>query len=236
MKDLIFALLTESFTGVRKDGLKQLARILALQASTQEEAEALVEKLTKEQVNHFIREFRIDVDKEVHDSKKKYETNLKKNIELVEKKNDLNPAQNDDDCQEKEEDTSRITAMVKATLEAELTPLKQELASFKTNETVKTRLQSLNDKLTGCKDETFKTKALKDFIRMKFDTDDEFHEYLSDTEKDILTANQQVADAALGSQGKPLFTQKNERGVSQGVAQYVASQQSGAKAFPGKEV
>jgi predicted NAD-dependent protein-ADP-ribosyltransferase YbiA (DUF1768 family) len=235
MKEKILALLTTMFAGVRKDGLTQLARTLALQAATEEEAKALVEKLTEEQVNDFIKEFRSEVDKEVSESNKTFETNLKKKFDLVEKKNDSKTGEGDDH-KKKEEIPNDIAAIVKTVLAAELTPLKQELAGFKTSETSKARLQSLAGKLTGCKDETFKTKALKDFDRMKFETDDEFHEYLLDTEKDILAANQNVADAALGGQGKPLFTQKNDTGISQGVAEYVASQKTGANALSGKEV
>jgi hypothetical protein len=235
MKEKILALLTVTFAGVRKDGLNQLARTLALQATTEEEAKILVEKWTKAQVDDFVKEYRSDVDKEISDGNKTFETNLKKKFDFVEKKNDPKPAE-DNDHKKKEEDTGNIAAIVKAALTAELNPFKQEWAGFKTSEISKTRLQSLNDKLTGCKDETFKTKALKDFDRMKFETDNEFQEYLSDTEKDILEANQNVADATLSSQGKPLFTQKNDTGISQGVAEYVASQKPGANMLSGKAV
>ena len=42
MKKEIFALLTAKFSGVRKDGLKHLTHVLTLQATTEEEAAALV--------------------------------------------------------------------------------------------------------------------------------------------------------------------------------------------------
>jgi pantothenate synthetase len=224
----IIALLTVSFTGVRKDGLKQLARTIALQAKTEQEAKSLVEKLTKEQVDEFVKDYRADVDKEVSDGNKTFETNLKKKFDLVEKKDPAPGAGGSD--------PNDIAAIVKAALAAELNPLKQQLESYKAGDVAKARLQSLTDKLTGCKDETFKTKTLKDFAWMKFETDDEYNEYLSDTEKDIATANQTVADAALGGQGKPLFTQKSETGISQGVADYVASQKLDANVLSGKEV
>jgi hypothetical protein len=228
----IIALLTASFAGVRKDGLKQLARTIALQAKTEQEAKDLISKLTKETVDEFVKDYRADVDKEVSDGNKTFETNLKKKFDLVEKKEPAPGTVTDPP----KGDPNDIAAIVKAALAAELTPLKQELANYKAGDVAKARLQSLSDKLNGCKDETFKTKALKDFARMKFETDDEFNEYLSDTEKDIATANQTVADAALGGQGKPLFTQKSETGISQGVADYVASQKPDANVLTGKEV
>ena len=59
---------------------------------------------------------------------------------------------------------------------------------------------------------------------MSFATDDDFTQYLNDKAADIETANQNVANAALGgASGKPMFAQKNEDGISKGVADYVAS-------------
>jgi hypothetical protein len=80
MKEKLLALLTAKFAGVRKDGLTQLAHALSLQAANDEEAEALIGKLTKDQVDTYIKEFRADVDKEVIEGNKTFETNLKKSM------------------------------------------------------------------------------------------------------------------------------------------------------------
>jgi hypothetical protein len=234
MKEKILALLMAAFAGVRKDGLNQLARTLALQATTEDEAKTIVEKLTKEQVDNFVKEYRSDVDKEVSDGNKTFETNLKKKFDLVEKK-DPEPGVGGSDP--KGGDPNDIAAIVKTAIAAELNPLKQELASYKAGDVTKTRLQSLNDKLATCKDENFKAQALKDFSRMQFDSDEAFNEYLTEKETAITTANQNVANAALGGQGKPLFTQKDETGISKGVADFVASQKPDSKTvLAGKEV
>jgi hypothetical protein len=71
---------------------------------------------------------------------------------------------------------------------------------------------------------------------MKFETDDEFSEYLADTEKDIATANQNAANSALTGHDRPFFNQKNDSGVSAGVAQFIESQKSEGKTLSGKEV
>lgn len=233
MKEKILALLLASFAGVRKDGLNQLARTLALQATTDDDAKALVDKLTKAQVDDFVKEFRADVDKEVSESNKTVETNLKKKFDFVEKKN---PEPGGDDSKNKGGDPNDIATMVKNAVADAVKPLQTELEKYKAGDVAKIRLQSLNEKLNGCKDETFKAKALKDFGRMHFDTDEAFNEYLTDTETDIATANQSAADSALASQGKPLFTQKNEQGVSSGVAQYLDSQNKESNPLSGKEV
>lgn len=199
MKEKILALLTAQFSGVRKDGLAHLANAFAFQATTDEEAKALVEKLTKAQVDTFIKDFRAGVDKEVTDSNKTYEDNLRKKYDLVEKGNpDPNnppkkPQPGGDEIQE----------VIKLAIQEAVKPLQEKLAGFEQANENKSRLQQLTEKLSTCKDETFKAKVLKDFGRMSFETDDDFTEYLTDTETDVATANQNLSDLGLGAQGAP---------------------------------
>ena len=229
MKKTILALLVAKFQGARKDGLNVLAGILALQASTEDEAKALVEKITDAQVNEFIKDYRKDVDKEVSESNKTFETNLRKKYDFKEKEvepgND--PSKNPND----------IAEIVKAAVAAAVKPFEEKLSGYETKNIADSRLAQLNEKLNGCKDETFKAQTLKDFARMTFANDDDFTQYLNDKTADIATANQNVANAALGgASGKPLFAQKGDDGISKGVANFVASQKPEANAFTGKEV
>lgn len=229
MKKTILALLVAKFQGARKDGLNVLAGILALQASTEDEAKALVEKITDAQVNEFIKDYRKDVDKEVSESNKTFETNLRKKYDFKEKEvepgND--PSKNPND----------IAEIVKAAVAAAVKPFEEKLSGYETKNIADSRLAKLNEKLNDCKDETFKAQTLKDFARMTFANDDDYTQYLNDKTADIATANQNMANAALGgASGKPLFAQKGDDGISKGVADYVASQKPEANAFTGKEV
>lgn len=229
MKKTILALLVAKFQGVRKDGLSVMAGILALQAATEEEAKNLVDKLTDAQVNEFIKDYRKDVDKEVSESNKTFETNLRKKYDFKEKEvepgND--PSKNPND----------IAEIVKAAVAAAVKPFEEKLSGYETKNIADSRLAQLNEKLNDCKDETFKKQTLKDFARMTFASDDDFTQYLNDKTADIATANQNVANAALGgASGKPLFAQKGDDGISKGVADFVASQKPEANAFTGKEV
>lgn len=229
MKKTILALLVAKFQGARKDGLNVLAGILALQASTEDEAKALVEKITDAQVNEFIKDYRKDVDKEVSESNKTFETNLRKKYDFKEKEVEPGnkPSENPND----------IAEIVKAAVAAAVKPFEEKLSGYETKNIADSRLAQLNEKLNGCKDETFKAQTLKDFARMTFANDDDFTQYLNDKTADIATANQNVANAALGgASGKPLFAQKGDDGISKGVADYVASQKPEANAFTGKEV
>ena len=229
MKKTILALLVAKFQGARKDGLNVLAGILALQASTEDEAKALVEKITDAQVNEFIKDYRKDVDKEVSESNKTFETNLRKKYDFKEKEvepgND--PSKNPND----------IAEIVKAAVAAAVKPFEEKLSGYETKNIADSRLAKLNEKLNDCKDETFKAQTLKDFARMTFANDDDFTQYLNDKTADIATANQNVANAALGgASGKPLFAQKGDDGISKGVADFVASQKPENDTFKGKEV
>lgn len=229
MKKTILALLVAKFQGARKDGLNVLAGILALQASTEDEAKALVEKITDAQVNEFIKDYRKDVDKEVSESNKTFEANLRKKYEFKEKETEPggDPNKNPND----------IAEIVKAAVAAAVKPFEEKLSGYETKNIADSRLAKLNEKLNECKDETFKAQTLKDFARMTFANDDDFTQYLNDKTTDIANANQNVANAALGgASGKPLFAQKGDDGISKSVADFVASQKPEANAFTGKEV
>lgn len=237
MKEKILALLMAAFAGVRKDGLNQLARTIALQAATEDEAKTLVDKLTKAQVDEFVKEYRAEVDKEVSDGNKTFETNLKKKFNLVEKKtNEPGDGGKDPNGGDGGNGGNDMATMIANAVANAMKPLQDKLDSYEKGDIAKSRLQTLTEKLNGCKDENFKAQTLKDFGRMNFNSDDEFNEYLTEKETAIATANQNVADAALGGQGRPFFAQKADDGVSKGVAEYVASQKPDGDKLSGKEV
>ena len=233
MKEQILALLLAQFVGVRKDGLMQLARSLALQCTTEEEAKALVGKLTDAQVKDFVKEFRADVDKEVSDGNKTYEANLKKKFDFVQKPDHTIPGGVETEPKPGEGTTEAIVA---AAVAKALEPFTKTMNAFNAKTINDARLQQLNDKLANCKNETFKQRILKDFARMSFDTDESFAEYLTETETDIATANQNVADEGLKNQGSPLFAQKDESGVSAAVQSFVKSQTPEGNTLAGKEL
>ena len=230
MKKTILALLIAKFSGVRKDGLAVLAGVLALQATTEDEAKGIVEKLTDAQVNDFVKDYRSDVDKEVNESNKTFESNLRKKYDFKEKETEPGG-----DPSEKT-DPNDIAAMVKSAIADAVKPLQDELNGYRANALSDSRLKQLNEILGGCKDEAFKAKALKDFGRMTFNDDDAFNEFLNDTKTDVESANQRVADSNLSSETRPFFANKGDDGVSKGVAEFVESQKPGSDTFTGKEV
>lgn len=227
----ILALLQAKFAGVRKDGLAQLARMIALQVTSQEEAQALIDKLDVEKVTETVKDYRKDVDKEVSEANKTYEGNLKKKFKFVEL-DDRTPA----DDPTKKTNPDDLQAAIKAAVAEVVKPLNDEIAALRGSKISESRLQMLTEKLGSCKDETFKAKVLKDFNRMSFTDDDAFNEYLTETETDIAAFNQDLANKGLGEQGKPMFGQKNNDGVSSGVASFIQSQTEKENSLGGKEV
>ena len=227
----ILALLQAKFAGVRKDGLAQLARMIALQVTSQEEAQALIDKLDVEKVTETVKDYRKDVDKEVSEANKTYEGNLKKKFKFVEL-DDPTPA----DDPTKKTNPDDLQAAIKAAVAEVVKPLNDEIAALRGSKISESRLQMLTEKLGSCKDETFKAKVLKDFNRMSFTDDNAFKEYLTETETDIAAFNQDLANKGLGEQGKPMFSQKNNDGVSSGVASFIQSQTEKENSLGGKEV
>lgn len=203
MKEKILALLQTQFAGVRKDGLNHIANVLSFQVNTEEEAKTLVGKLTAEQVNSFISDWRKEADAEVSKANKTYEDGLRRKYDFTEKKPEpANPTQTEP-VTGGTVDAATIQKLITDSIASATKPLLEKIAGFEAGNIAKTRLAALNDKLKDCTNEVFKAKTLKDFARMQFDTDEAFNEYLTDTENDVKTANQSAADSGLGAQGRP---------------------------------
>lgn len=231
MKDKILALLQAKFSGVRKDGLAQLAASISLQIEKEEDATALVEKLTDQKVNDFVKDWRKEVDKEVSDANKTYKSTLEKKYKFVEKEADDDPGkkskgEEDDDAPKWAKD---LIAQNKA--------LSDKLQAIESGKTTETRLQQLQDKFKDKKlPESFTEQKVKDFKRMNFESDEAFAEYLTEVESGIATFSQELVDKGLSEQSKPIFGNKTPEGVSSAVKDFVDSKSKDNKVLSGKEV
>lgn len=226
----IAALLVAKFPGVRKDGLAQIARVIPFQVTTDDEIQALIDKLEVDKVTEAVKEFRKNVDKEVSDATKTHETNLKKKFDFKEKK--VEPGE---PTPPGPADPSDVASIIKAAVAEAVKPLQDRLTSFEGERTTGSRLQTLEGKIKDMP-ETFKAKVLKDFKRMNFQDDTAFNEYLTETETDIAAFNQELADSGLGQQGKPLAG-KDKEGGEVAAAAIAETRNSGASAgVTGKKI
>lgn len=194
MKEKLLALLQTKFAGVRKDGLNQLATVMALTVTTEEEATSAVDKLTEQSVGQFVTDWRKDVDSEISKANKTYEDGLRKKYDFKEKGNPNPPTSST------ELNAEAIAAIVQKAIE----PFASELNSIKTTKVVETRKQLLAKELEGL-DEGFRTPYLSAFDRMNFKDDDDFNAHLTNVKAEVARIQQSLIDKGLSQQSKPMF-------------------------------
>jgi len=194
MKQKLLELLTAKFLGkgtTRKDTLARLASAFATQCTTEEEAQALIDKVTVEQVTDFEKEHRSEVDSEIAKA-------TKTALDNAEKSKGGEGAVNPKPKKEEEgsSDPTDIASIVSAAIEKATAPLVQEIATIKASKTTETRLSRMEEVLKDVNPE-LKAKTLKDFGRMAFENDESFEEYLTETTTDIQTINQTIVNQGL---------------------------------------
>lgn len=228
-------LLKSKFSGVRKDGLEQLARLLALQCSSLEEVKPIVEKLSEEQVDGFVKDYRKQVDKEVTQGNETFELNLRKKYKLT--KIEGKDGSEKPEEQSPKPDEGDLASLVASAVSSAIKPLQEKLALYEEGELNKTRLQALQEKLGACKDETFKAQSLSDFARMSFKDEQAFNEYLEEKGRAVREANQRIADERLKYNSlAPKMNERGEGGVSTAVSEYLQSLKPEGNNLAGKEV
>ena len=195
MKQKLLELLTAKFLGkgtTRKDTLARLASAFATQCTTEEEAQALIDKVTVEQVTDFEKEHRSEVDSEIAKATK---TALENAGKGKGGEGDQNPEPGKGEGGSS--DPTDIASIVAAAIEKANAPLLQEINSIKAGKTTETRLSQINDILKDVKDETLKNTISKNFPRMSFENDEEFAEYLAEIQTDVTTSNQSFINQGL---------------------------------------
>ena len=229
MFEKILELLTAKFAGIRKDAIEMLARNIALQCDNDDDVTAAIGKLTDEKVNEFVKGYRSQVDKEVSASISANEKNLRKKYDFIEKKNDGNETKKMEG-----NDTNDISAIINAAIAKAIEPFQNEISNLKKENTSKSRLQQVNEKLNACKNDVYKNQMLKAYQKMAFADDEKFNEYLTELDSDIAEANQSFANDSLRGV-KPLKSEVNNDGVSKAVSDFISSQSTDS-AFAGKKI
>jgi hypothetical protein len=113
--------------------------------------------------------------------------------------------------------------------------LQTELASIKQGNTTQTRRQQLETKLKDAP-EKFKARALRDFDRLKIDSEEDFTSYLADVEQDVAEEVQAASDAGLGNDAPARSAgggKLKDDEVSPGMKEIVAQREAEAKAKAG---
>lgn len=194
MKQKLLELLTAKFLGkgtTRKDVLARLASAFATQCTTEEEAQALIDKVTVEQVTDFEKEHRSEVDSEIAKATKTALENAGKG-KGGEGAGNPEPKKEEGGNGGEESDIAKALKQIAETQKT----LADEINSIKAGKTTESRLSRMEEVLKDVNPE-LKAKALKDFGRMSFENDESFEEYLTETTTDIQTINQTIVNQGL---------------------------------------
>ena len=140
----LIALLTAKFSGVRKDGLAQLAKSLVYTVTTEEEAQALVEKLTDQQVTEFVKDWRKEIDAEVSRGVQTAEGNFKKKYKVEDPNPNPNPSP---DPNPNPNNPVDINATIQKAIQDAVKPFQEKLSKLEGDEIFKSRKSTLETKL-----------------------------------------------------------------------------------------
>lgn len=213
----LLELLKAKFSGVRQDVLAQLASSLMLVATTEDEQNAMVEKLDKAQVEAFGKEYRKTVDTEVSNGTKTFEKNLREKYNLVEKnkepKQEPTPTpqpepepapqpqpqptpqpqpQPQPAPKQKNGEEEKLKAMQQKIneLEGVITGMKQEGIT-------KSRSAKYNEIIGGCKDENLKSIYARQFSLLESLDDDAFNSQIETLKGEVEKSNQLYVERSL---------------------------------------
>lgn len=230
----ILALLTAKFEGVRKDGLQQLASVIGLQVTTEEEANEVVGKLTAEKVSGFVTSWRSSADAEIAKANKTYEDGLKQKYDFVEKGKQTPSA----GANELEPGGAITLDAISKLIDSKLSGVQSSITEMNADKVATSRRELFVAKLDEAKLEgSTREMLIKNFDRANnFQSDEDFNGYIADLQGDIAALAQERADAGLSGHEKPIFGAVNKEGVSSGVADYIKAQTESKTAFTGKEV
>lgn len=232
--EMILGLLVAQFQGVRKDGLNQLARSIALTVDTEEKAKEVVGELTADQVKQFVTDWRKDADAEITKANQTYEAGLKEKYDFV-TKGGTPPKPQEQPGNLTEEAVQKIVAeAVKQATEG----LTAQVATMQGNALAATRREELVKALGDNVPTSYKNAVLAGFEGRTFADDNAFAEYLNKTKENVAAFTQELADRGLSLHEKPVLGTVNKDGVSSGVESYIKDKADEAKGggMSGKEV
>lgn len=198
MKKHILALLGEKFRGERKDGLQVLAGMLAMQAKTEEDASALVDGLSPDEVKAFIKEYRSDVDRETSEA-------IKKAMSKKPKADEPEPqevGEPNEGTEPQPRGKKSLADMIADAVKQAVEPLQAEIQATKVEKQTQQRLQLVEEALKDCRDEHFAAQTRKSYQRMTFADEESFTAYLDELKTDANAASQRIADMGLSGFGR----------------------------------
>ena len=226
MKEKLLALLEQKFPGVRKDGLNHLAASLALTVSTDDEANQVVGKLTADNVNQFVTDWRKEADAEIDKANRTRETNLRAKYDFVEKQTNPDPTAPPTPPNPttggagglKQED---IQNLIINSIKEATKGLQNEIQSLKGSAVTAARREQLLKIFNDQTPKPFRDAILDSFEARQFENDEAFQQFFNKQKESIAQLNQELADKGLGSHERPILGQPNKDGVSKATEEFI---------------
>lgn len=154
-------------------------------------------------VENLLKVFQSEVDSRVNSAveraKKEQQKNQGGQQQQQQQPNNQNQNQNSGAADGNQNDDT--PAWAKALIESNKN-LSDKIAALEGEKITKTRHQALSEKLKNAP-ELFKNRMLKDFNRMKFESDEDFNTYITEVEEEVKEAVQQSAEDDLSGFAKP---------------------------------
>ncbi len=222
MKKKLIELLEAKFQGARKDGLQQLANSLALTVTTEDEATALVGKLTAEQVEDYIKEWRRVADAENSAAAQTREKSIRDKYDLTEK-GQQQQQQQQQQSQQGQGGTftaQDIQKIVEEAVSKATQGLQNSVATMQASEVAKNRRERIEALFAKDTPESYRKTVMAGFEGRQFKDDAEFDTFAEQTKTNHAAFMQDLADRSLRGE-KPYTGGTNKDGVSTAVENYV---------------
>jgi hypothetical protein len=222
MNKKIFELLEAKFQGARKDGLQQLANSLALTIATDDEASAIVEKLTADSVDNYIKDWRKSADVENGKAAQTREESIRAKYELTEKQKQDQPTPQtpQNGLQPTQEELQRMINEAVANATKGLTSAVASITNSKLADTRRGQIEAIFTEQKSIP-ESYRKTVMQGFDGRSFENDETFNAYLEQIKTNASEYVQEMADAGL-SATKPIMGAPNKDGVSQGVEDFIS--------------
>ncbi len=221
MKKKLLELLEAKFQGTRKDGLQQLANSLSLTVTTEEEAAAVVGKLTADQVADYIKEWRRVADAENSAAAQTRENNIRDKYDLTEK----GQQQQQQTQQVQNVSAQDIQKMIEEAVTKATQGLQSTVATMQATDIAKARREKIEALFGKDTPETYKKTVLAGFEGRTFKDDADFDAFAELTKNNHAAFMQDLADRSLLANEKPYTPTVNKDGVSTAVESYIKDKQ-----------
>jgi len=221
MKKKLLELLEAKFPGARKDGLQQLANSLSLTVTTEDEATAVVGKITADQVADYIKEWRRVADAENSAAAQTRENNIREKYDLTEKGQQQQQQQQQQQTQQVQNVSAQdIQKMIEEAVTKATQGLQSTVATMQATDIAKARREKIEALFGKDTPETYKKTVLAGFEGRTFKDDADFDAFAELTKNNHAAFMQDMADRSLRGE-KPLLGGTNKDGVSNAVESYV---------------